>query len=45
MTEHPVPWPDGARCAAAITFDMDADRLLQLEHPIESIVRFEGTIE
>jgi hypothetical protein len=45
MIENPVPWPGGARCAAAITRDMDANSLLHLEHPDESIVRFEGTIE
>ncbi len=45
MIESPVPWPDGARCAAAITFDMDADSPPHLEHPDESIVRFEGAME
>jgi hypothetical protein len=25
MIAIPVPWPDGARCAVAITWDMDAD--------------------
>jgi peptidoglycan/xylan/chitin deacetylase (PgdA/CDA1 family) len=33
MINNPVPWPNGARCAVAITFDMDADSLLHLEHP------------
>lgn len=33
MIENPVPWPGGARCAAAITLDMDADSLIHLEHP------------
>jgi len=33
MIENPVPWPDGARCAVAITFDMDSDSLIHLEHP------------
>jgi len=28
-----IPWPDGVRCAAAITFDVDADSILHLEHP------------
>ncbi len=42
MIENPVPWPDGARCAAAITFDMDADSLLHLEHPEDSITRVSG---
>ena len=22
LIENPVPWPDGARCAVAITFDI-----------------------
>lgn len=32
MIRNPVPWPDGARCAVAFTFDMDADSLLHLAH-------------
>lgn len=32
MISNPVPWPNGARCAVAITFDMDADSILHLEH-------------
>jgi peptidoglycan/xylan/chitin deacetylase (PgdA/CDA1 family) len=28
MIENPLPWPNGARCAVAITFDMDAESLL-----------------
>lgn len=35
MISNPVPWPDGARCAVAITFDMDADSLIHLEHPTD----------
>ncbi|MEM8948594.1 MAG: polysaccharide deacetylase [Pseudomonadota bacterium] len=37
MIQHPVTWPNGARCAAAITFDMDADSLLHIEHPKTSL--------
>lgn len=33
MIINPVPWPNGAKCAVAITFDMDADSLVHLEHP------------
>jgi len=33
MIQNPVPWPNGARCAAAITFDMDADSLVQIGRP------------
>ena len=28
-----VPWPNGAKCAMAITFDLDADSILHLKHP------------
>ena len=24
MIRNPIPWPNGARCAACVTFDMDA---------------------
>ncbi|WP_439815983.1 polysaccharide deacetylase family protein [Zavarzinia sp. CC-PAN008] len=27
-----VPWPNGARCAVAFTYDMDADSILHLAH-------------
>ncbi len=39
MIQNPVPWPDDARCAVALTFDMDADSILHLEHPEDSISR------
>ena len=39
MISNPVPWPDGAKCAAALTFDMDADSILHLHHPKTSITR------
>ena len=32
MIDNPPPWPNGARCAACVTFDMDADSILHLEH-------------
>lgn len=32
MIENPIPWPDGARCAASFTFDIDTDSFLHLEH-------------
>jgi len=25
MIANPIPWPDSARCAVAMTWDMDAD--------------------
>ena len=33
MIENPVPWPNGARCAVAFTFDMDANSILHLAQP------------
>jgi peptidoglycan/xylan/chitin deacetylase (PgdA/CDA1 family) len=33
MINNPVPWPNGARCAVAITFDIDTDSILHLEYP------------
>ncbi len=39
MIANPVPWPNGAKCAVSITFDMDADSLIHLEHPRDSISR------
>ena len=30
MIQNPIPWPGGAKCACAITFDMDADSLIQI---------------
>src|ERR1700755_1165401 len=39
MIRRPVPWPNGAKVAVAITFDMDADSILHLAHPKDSITR------
>src|SRR5690606_22587064 len=39
MIRNPVPWPNGARCACAITFDMDADSLIHIASPRDSINR------
>lgn len=33
MIKNPVPWPNGAKCAVAITFDMDTDSILHLDAP------------
>ncbi|MEC9433465.1 MAG: polysaccharide deacetylase [Pseudomonadota bacterium] len=35
MILNPPPWPNGARCACAITFDMDADVLIQVAKPAD----------
>jgi peptidoglycan-N-acetylglucosamine deacetylase len=39
MIRRPVTWPNGAKVAVAITFDMDADSLIHIEHPSDSITR------
>lgn len=31
MLRTPIPWPNGAKVAVAITFDMDADSLIHIE--------------
>ncbi len=36
MIANPIPWPNGARCACAITFDMDADSLIHISKPEDS---------
>lgn len=33
MIKNPVPWPEGKKCAVAITFDMDSDSILHLDYP------------
>ncbi len=45
MISNPIPWPNGAKCAAAITFDMDADSLIHLTHPEDSFRRLAATSE
>lgn len=42
MILNPIPWPDGARCAASITFDMDADSLIHIAHPTDGHSRVAG---
>ncbi|MEH6626520.1 MAG: polysaccharide deacetylase [Motiliproteus sp.] len=39
MIYNPVPWPNGAKCAVSITFDMDADSFLHLHRPNDSYKR------
>lgn len=36
MIQNPIPWPNGARCACAVTFDMDADSLIHISRPSDS---------
>jgi hypothetical protein len=33
VIRNPVPWPNGAQCAACFTLDMDAESILYLAHP------------
>ncbi|WP_419695455.1 polysaccharide deacetylase family protein [Mesorhizobium muleiense] len=39
MIENPITWPGGARCACAITFDMDADSLIHISRPKDGHTR------
>jgi peptidoglycan/xylan/chitin deacetylase (PgdA/CDA1 family) len=39
MISNPIPWPNGARCACAITFDVDADSLIHIARPNDSFDR------
>jgi peptidoglycan/xylan/chitin deacetylase (PgdA/CDA1 family) len=32
MIRNPIPWPNNAKCAACVTFDMDADSLIHVAH-------------
>jgi peptidoglycan/xylan/chitin deacetylase (PgdA/CDA1 family) len=34
-----IAWPDGARCAAAVTFDVDCDSILHLDRPTQGYRR------
>ena len=39
MIQNPIPWPNGAKCACAITFDMDADSLIHISRPVDGYDR------
>jgi len=39
MIKNPVPWPNGAKCAVAFTFDMDSESLIHLDHPEDGFRR------
>lgn len=39
MISNPVPWPNGAKIACCVTFDMDTDSLIHLEHPKDGYKR------
>ncbi|KJC52374.1 polysaccharide deacetylase [Bradyrhizobium sp. LTSP857] len=42
MIANPVRWPNGAKCACCLTFDMDADSLIHVEHPGDGNSRVSG---
>ena len=33
MIKNPPPWPNGARCAVAFSFDVDADSVVHINYP------------
>ena len=39
MISNPIPWPNSARCACVISFDMDADSLIHIARPGDSYDR------
>lgn len=39
MLQRPVPWPNGAKVACAITLDMDADSLVHINHPHSAMTK------
>ena len=39
MIVNPIQWPGGARCACAITFDVDADSLIHISSPRDGFDR------
>ena len=43
MITNAPPWPNGARCAVAFTFDLDADSILHLSHHASADTRIAQT--
>lgn len=41
MFLNPIQWPDGKRCAACVTFDIDADSLIRSARPDDSELRLQ----
>ena len=37
MIENPPPWPNGARCAVAFSFDVDADSVVHASHGANAV--------
>ena len=42
MIKNPIPWPNNARCAVCVTFDIDSESLIHLEHPSDGYRRYGG---
>ena len=41
MFLNPIEWPEGKRCAAAVTFDIDADSLIRTARPDDAELRLQ----
>lgn len=41
MFLHPLDWPQGKRCAACVTFDVDADSLIRTARPDDAELRLQ----
>ncbi len=37
LIDNPVPWPNGARIAVCLSFDIDSDSILHLEHGARAV--------
>lgn len=42
MFLHPIQWPDGKKCAASVTFDIDADSLIRTARPDDGHLRLQA---
>ena len=43
LLQRPLPWPNGAKVACAITLDMDADSLVHIHHGAEAANKLSAT--
>lgn len=41
MFLNPIDWPEGKRCAACVTFDIDADSLIRVARPEDADLRLQ----
>ena len=41
MFLHPISWPNGKKCAASVTFDIDADSLVRVGKPKDAELRLQ----